>query len=313
MRELTLTGISSNMVLMSLLAHLFLPHHSNNQRARLLHPSSVAVIISLFVVVQLAISQISYRYPRILGYASQIQPAQILQLTNTQRQSNHLPSLTLDNQLSQAAAQKAADMFARDYWAHVSPTGREPWAFITESGYTYRYAGENLARDFADPQSVIQAWMNSSTHRENLLSNRYQDMGVAVVDGTLGGRDTTLVVQMFGTRVSSLGATSGGSTLVAKAQEAPSPAPSLPAANSSSGLTALTLSAGPQIPLSSPFQATKILTLSVFTLFVGVLLLDLIIVNRRKLIRWTSKSFAHFIFLSILVVAAATILRGQII
>jgi len=131
---------------MSVITHLFLPHHTNNQRAKILHPSSLLVVLSLVLVFQMAVGKISYRYPRILGYASVIQPVQILTLTNQQRQSQGLPALELDPQLSAAAARKAADMFARDYWSHVSPAGTQPWTFITAAGYSYRYAGENLFR-----------------------------------------------------------------------------------------------------------------------------------------------------------------------
>ncbi|KKT58491.1 MAG: hypothetical protein UX91_C0006G0029 [Candidatus Amesbacteria bacterium GW2011_GWB1_47_19] len=277
---------------MSVITHLFLPHHTNNQRAKILHPSSLLVVLSLVLVFQMAVGKISYRYPRILGYASVIQPVQILTLTNQQRQSQGLPALELDPQLSAAAARKAADMFARDYWSHVSPAGTQPWTFITAAGYSYRYAGENLARDFSDPDSVVQAWMNSPSHRENMLSNRYRDMGVAVADGNLGGRETTLVVQMFGTRLGQAPATAAvGSAFTVKAQEV------LPTS----------------APVTSPFTLTKIFSVSLLVLFAAVLLLDVVIVNRRRLVRWTSKSFAHFIFLAVVALAAITLIRGQII
>ena len=277
---------------MSVITHLFLPHHTNNQRAKILHPSSLLVVLSLVLVFQMAVGKISYRYPRILGYASVIQPVQILTLTNQQRQSQGLPALELDPQLSAAAARKAADMLARDYWSHVSPAGTQPWTFITAAGYSYRYAGENLARDFSDPDSVVQAWMNSPSHRENMLSNRYRDMGVAVADGNLGGRETTLVVQMFGTRLGQAPATAAvGSAFTVKAQEV------LPTS----------------APVTSPFTLTKIFSVSLLVLFAAVLLLDVVIVNRRRLVRWTSKSFAHFIFLAVVALAAITLIRGQII
>ena len=167
------------------LRHLFFPHESNNQRAKFLHPSSLVAIIVLFLGLQLTINQLTNNYPQILGYASQISPEEIIGLTNIQRTSAGLPEVKLDPQLSAAAAQKAADMFARDYWAHISPVGTQPWYFITESGYSYRYAGENLARDFSDAKSIVDAWVASPTHRDNLLNSNYQNIGIAVIDGTL--------------------------------------------------------------------------------------------------------------------------------
>jgi len=206
---------------MSWFRHLFLPHESNNQRAKLLHPSSFGLIIGFFTLVQIAINYVSSSYPAILGYASQIPPAEIVRLTNVNRESQGLPALKLDSELTQAAVLKAADMFARDYWAHVSPIGTLPWYFFTEVGYSYRYAGENLARDFSNPGSIVQAWVDSPTHRENLLSSKYQDIGVAVVDGQLSGRDTTLVVQLLGTRLSAVPAVSRQASFTVQAQEEP--------------------------------------------------------------------------------------------
>ena len=65
-------------------------------------------------------------------------------------------------------------MIAKNYWAHNAPDGASPWSFFKNVGYRYLYAGENLARDFGDSASVVNAWMNSPTHRDNLLSGRYR-------------------------------------------------------------------------------------------------------------------------------------------
>lgn len=247
--------------------------------------------------------------PQILGYASQISPAEIIRLTNIERQSTGLNPVTEDKLLDQAAAQKAADMFARDYWAHVSPIGTQPWAFISQAGYSYRYAGENLARDFSDPNSVVRAWMDSPSHRENLLSGRYENIGVAVVDGNLGGRDTTLVVQMFGTKLAGNPTVKTAGTFTVKAEE-PSPAISPPVPTPLP--TAVPIQ--PPVPVrTTPFALTKYLSLAILVIIILVLIADVIIVSRHKVSRWTSKSLAHLIFLVILLVAAATIIRGQII
>jgi hypothetical protein len=89
-------------------------------------------------------------------------------------------------------------MFKNNYWAHVSPTGTEPWDFILAEDYDYSYAGENLAKNFNSSKEVVTAWYNSPSHKENLLNKNYTEMGFAVVNGTLDGYKTTLVVQMFG-------------------------------------------------------------------------------------------------------------------
>ncbi len=287
------------------LRHLFLPHESNNQRARILHPTGLIVVLGLWVIFQFSLETVSRMSPQILGYASQIGVEDIIQLTNRRREAEGLNDLVLDPQLSAAAAQKAADMVARDYWAHVSPVGTQPWFFITEAGYTYRYAGENLARDFTNAPDVVQAWMDSPTHKENLLNAKYQDIGVAVIDGTMGGRETTLVVQMFGTKLSATAARpqTGSSALappVRAAQIATSPVP----------VQAVT---APVTVAVSPFAVTKTVGVGLVGLLILVLALDVLLVSRRKLWRWTSKSFAHLALMVFLLLASLIVSVGQIL
>lgn len=273
------------------LHHLFLPHESNNQRARVLHPMGLSVVIGLYTIFQLTMNQITINYPRILGYASNIAPEEIVRLTNLERKSQGLSEVHLDSKLSAAAAQKAADMVARDYWAHVSPVGTQPWYFVSNNGYAYKYAGENLARDFADPEAVVKAWMNSPTHRENLLSSRYQDIGVAVIDGKLGGRETTLVVQMFGTKLNAT-----GSILSVKAAEEAGP----------SGTRNWN-------PVLNRFDLAKSLSIILLIIFLVILVIDVIWISNRKIHRWTSKSLAHLAFLTALLIAVAIISKGVIL
>lgn len=281
----------------SFLRHLFFPHESNNQRAKLLHPSSWGLIIGLFTLFQLAINQVTMNYPQVLGYASQIAPETVIKLTNLKRQENGLLPLQTNSELSAAAAQKAADMFARNYWAHVSPIGTQPWYFITQAGYTYRYAGENLARDFSEAQAIVDAWMASPSHRDNLLNSHYQDIGIAVVDGTFDGRDTTLVVQMLGTKLSAVPSLTQGAVTIVKPVQAAS--------------VTSTLNSEPKT--INPFDITKLVSLGLIVIFIAVLTVDVITVYRQKIVRWTSKSFAHLLFLLALLIAALIISKGQII
>ena len=274
-----------------LLLHLFIPHESNNHRARLIHPTGLSLVIGCYVVLQLVLGNISNRYPSILGYSSNIAPEEILRLTNMERKSKGLPEVRLDTNLSAAAAQKAADMVAHDYWAHVSPQGTQPWYFVTNNGYAYKYAGENLARDFADPESVVKAWMNSPTHRENLLSSRYQDIGISVIDGKLGGRETTLVVQMFGTKLNSI-----GSILSVKAAEEVGPS-----------------ATRNWNPVINRFDLAKSLSVLLLVVFSGVLVIDIFMISRHKIHRWTSKSFAHLTVLAVLLIGLFIINRGVIL
>jgi hypothetical protein len=90
-------------------------------------------------------------------------------------------------------------MAQNGYFAHTSPEGKSPWYWFKQGGYVFNYAGENLAVDFSDSADVERAWMNSPTHRSNILNNKFTEIGVATAVGTLNGRQTTFVVQEFGT------------------------------------------------------------------------------------------------------------------
>ncbi len=184
------------------LAHLFRPGRSNNHRPRLLHPELLFILSFLVVVFGSLVYVDTIRYQpleNILGYASNINPEDVVRLTNSERAKQGLHELVFNSTLSAAAQAKGQDMFAHQYWAHTSPAGKEPWDFMNEVGYTYRVAGENLARDFMTTTTMVDAWMASPTHRANIVNARYTEIGIAVINGHLQGVDTTLVVQMFGT------------------------------------------------------------------------------------------------------------------
>ncbi len=184
------------------LSHLLHPRSSNNQRASILRFEWQLILSILSVIffgfVLLTNHIFSYKGGVILGYATNITVEQVVDQTNQTREVHGVGRLQLNTALNLAAQKKAADMFANQYWAHISPTGKEPWDFIKESGYEYQSAGENLARDFYTTQPMIQAWMASPSHRANMLNDRYTEIGVAVINGVLEGTQTTLVVQVFG-------------------------------------------------------------------------------------------------------------------
>lgn len=180
------------------LHNLFIPHHGNNHKSKILHNHSLFKLVLIVMFFQLMITGITQTKPGVLGFASNISVNDIITLSNQRRQAEGLPALEYNESLSNSANQKAQHMFANNYWAHNAPDGTSPWYFFNKVGYSYLYAGENLARDFGDSSAVVQAWMDSPTHRDNIMSGRYTQIGVAVVNGTLNGQETTLVVQHFG-------------------------------------------------------------------------------------------------------------------
>ncbi len=184
----------------SVLRHLFVPGHHNNHHSGALSHFALTAYLVVAVVSFVTLRNISIQTDNVLGFATDISPSRVVELTNNQRQSSGLGTLTYNDQLAVAAAAKAQDMIAKGYWAHFGPSGETPWGFILSSGYQYEYAGENLAKNFMDSGSVVNAWMASETHRANILNSNYKEIGVAILNGNLSGEDTTLVVQMFGSK-----------------------------------------------------------------------------------------------------------------
>jgi uncharacterized protein YkwD len=120
----------------------------------------------------------------------------LLSLVNQDRVEHGLPALTLDPVLNLAAMAKAQDMTSKNYFAHTSPSGATPWHWFKTLGYAYTYAGENLAEGYTDAIELEQSWMSSETHRANILSPHYSDVGLAIVSHN----QTNLIVQLFGSK-----------------------------------------------------------------------------------------------------------------
>jgi hypothetical protein len=136
----------------------------------------------------------------VLGYSTDISPPALLAATNGDRVTNHEAALQLNQKLTAAAQAKADDMANHNYWSHVTPDGRQPWAFIVAAGYQYEAAGENLAYGFGNSEQVMTAWMNSSEHRANILDRDYQDVGFATANSPdfQGKGPETIIVAMYG-------------------------------------------------------------------------------------------------------------------
>lgn len=122
----------------------------------------------------------------------------VFELTNNERLSNNLNPLAWDYSLYLAARAKAYHMFRYDYFDHIASNGTTPWDFIRGSGYYYTVAGENLAIDFYDFNNLMSAWMNSPTHKDNILDKDFANIGIAVIRGDFHDSESLIVVQMFG-------------------------------------------------------------------------------------------------------------------
>ncbi|NRG46173.1 sporulation protein [Bacillus sp. CRN 9] len=107
---------------------------------------------------------------------------QVLDLTNKEREKNGVPALKLDVELSKVAREKSRDMQSKGYFDHNSPTYGSPFDMMKQFGISYSSAGENIAMGQRSPEEVVQAWMNSQGHRENILNANYTHLGVGHVE-----------------------------------------------------------------------------------------------------------------------------------
>ncbi|OGK21235.1 hypothetical protein A3C23_01850 [Candidatus Roizmanbacteria bacterium RIFCSPHIGHO2_02_FULL_37_13b] len=318
----------------NLLHHLFIPSENNNYRSKLLHLD----FLSLYLAVIMFIS-IAYRLlplPNILGLSADQSTDKYYQLTNQRRIENGLATLTFNAALSSAAVNKANDMFASGYWAHFNPqNNKSPWDFIRGAGYSYSLAGENLAKNFSDAEATVNAWMNSTSHRDNILKASYADVGFGIVNGKFNGDETTIVVQMFGTPLK-------GKAIAAKPVEAaektvtflkPTTIPTNIPTNVPSPIA--TITEGLDVTPTSTTPATKYdivagsrptdktarilgqLTFNTSHLFILILIIALILdfyyAYKLNVVRLTGRHLAHFIFLGIIFISLFILKKGAIL
>lgn len=118
---------------------------------------------------------------------------EVLDLINEQRTIAGLAKLEIDEELQNVARLKGKDMVDNDYFSHNSPTYGTPFNMIKNFGITYKAAGENIAGNSSN-KGAVNAWMDSESHKENILSNNYNYTGVAVVNSSKYGK---IYVQMF--------------------------------------------------------------------------------------------------------------------
>lgn len=257
------------------LKHWLIPHQHNDHRPHLIRLHGLALMALLIMGVQVT-ANLLLRSPqlRVLAYATDITPVDLLNQTNQVRAAHGLPPLRLDARLNQSAALKAQNMFAEDYWNHVSPSCIQPWYWFNQAGYTYQYAGENLAKDFDTTAGVMDGWMNSPGHAANILNTHYTDVGFAVQNGALPtgsgttpscaaatpqtNGPTTLVVAHYGsTAGTSVVATVPSPTpkpAVKPAATALAPTPAPTPAPASAATPAVT---APPTPASSPSASPR--------------------------------------------------------
>ncbi len=183
--------------ILNVLKKYFIPHKANSYKPHFFREGSV-VVVSLVIVAVFVGTFFQRVAIETTSLFADIFPQVLVELTNIDRVETAQRRLAVSPLLERAAKLKAEDMARKGYFAHTSPDGVTPWYWFQEAGYSFDYAGENLAVDFSDSVDVDRAWMNSPGHRANILNNNFTEIGIAMSKGVFEGRETTFVVQMFG-------------------------------------------------------------------------------------------------------------------
>lgn len=282
--------------------HFFIPHKKNNHRAKLLHNFTLLILILSVSLISTLTVWMHKVNPDVLGVSYQISDRELLNITNYERAKEGLPPLTINSKLTEAAKKKGAHMIQNDYWAHFAPDGTSPWDFIKSEGYEYTYAGENLAKGFTTSYDAVKGWMESPTHRANILSKQYDEVGFAILAGRLTGEDTVLIVQELG---STDNITSISDPTVSEVQG--SYEVSLPAGGKtfSQGF-----SAEPTIDIR---LAAKILTYLLLSALLVALILDFIIIEKKKIPRSVGNNMDHIILVTVFIVFVAMAKIGHVL
>ncbi|MFH0873651.1 MAG: CAP domain-containing protein [Candidatus Komeilibacteria bacterium] len=176
----------------------FIPHAGNNHRPHIWHRQHVNLIAAILLASKVALVIILFSFvPNGAELSPQVEQSMV-DLSNQYRLQLKESTLSRNSYLDSVALLRANDMIARNYFSHYTPDGRKPWEWVDTKQYNYSRFGENLAMDFITAEAVFKAFLASPTHEKNLHNANYRDIGVATVSGVLDGKETNLMVVLFG-------------------------------------------------------------------------------------------------------------------
>ncbi len=177
------------------LKSLFVPFKGNDYDPKFIK-SKVLLYFAFFIfILKIGIVALFIPLPQNIFFAD-LTKIGIVNALNESRVNLGLNPLNQNEKLDEAALLKAYDMVSKGYFSHQSPEGVNPWYWFVRAGYKYKYAGENLAVGFIDSKTLFDAWISSPSHRDNILSPNYQEVGTAILYGFQN--NAILVVQFFG-------------------------------------------------------------------------------------------------------------------
>ena len=142
----------------------------------------IAIALGLAILAPLSVSAEMRRLAQ--TEATEISAESIVAAMNAERRQRGLAELRLDSRLSAAAADRARDMFAKGYFNHVAPDGTQPFVWVRNHHYRYATIGENLADGYRSARAVVDGWMHSPGHRDNVLGKSFVDVGLSIVRGS---------------------------------------------------------------------------------------------------------------------------------
>ena len=163
------------------------------------YPKAIKVLFMLimkfFVILLIIATELAFlAQPQIVLAEGKISSTEIFMLINNERSKNNISPLTINNKLIQAANNKAKDLIKNNYFDHNSPTGKTFSSWIKETNYQYSFIGENLAINFQSEKEIVEAWLNSESHKENLLNQNFTETGISIKNEN----GKIIVVQIFG-------------------------------------------------------------------------------------------------------------------
>lgn len=192
----------------------FVPHEENAFRPHILHPKRTVGYLIAFTVMKVIVLGLVVVLPASIfasTEAVQVQERELVRLVNAERAAVGVPPLADDVRLDQSSKAKSADMFERQYFAHVNSDGEGPGRFASRAGYPYSIIGENLAMGFVAAEDIVSAWRQSPLHARNMQEAAFADTGLSVIGGTYLGTPTMFVTQHFGKQ--RLAAATGSTTV----------------------------------------------------------------------------------------------------
>jgi hypothetical protein len=200
--------------------------------------------------------------------SSSIDSADVMRLINEERTGRNMVGLKTDERLIAAASIKSNDMLEKNYFSHTDPSGQYVWPIVEAQGYKpYKALGENLAMDFRDAKAMVTAWMNSPTHRSNILNEAFEEQGVSSAYGLYEpSRYSTLTTSLFGALIKGTGTSAPLTEAPAEQTQTPPSQPTEPPAQTIKTppvqIPVKTVSSPPQSPTEPEPSNEPALTIS---------------------------------------------------